>query len=151
MLQVSFVGKFKKDYKLCQKRGYNITLLQTAIDILAIPQPLPQKNKDHSLTGNYAGYRECHILPDWLLIYQQTQDEFFLSCCLSRVQPSAGSRRLNHGKPTHYIGNHFHSPLQIFCSIYSSLSFNSSGISSHRLSYPCVSTFWTVHTPAPHG
>ena len=78
MLQVSFVGKFKKDYKLCQKRGYNITLLQTAIDILAIPQPLPQKNKDHSLTGNYAGYRECHILPDWLLIYQQTQDELIL-------------------------------------------------------------------------
>lgn len=78
MLQVSFVGKFKKDYKLCQKRGYNITLLQTAIDILAIPQPLPQKNKDHSLTGNYAGYRECHLLPDWLLIYQQTQDELIL-------------------------------------------------------------------------
>lgn len=78
MLQVSFVGKFKKDYKLCQKHGYNITLLQTAIDILAIPQPLPQKNKDHSLTGNYAGYRECHILPDWLLIYQQTQDELIL-------------------------------------------------------------------------
>lgn len=78
MLQVSFVGKFKKDYKLCQKRGYNITLLQSAIDILAIPQPLPQKNKDHSLIGNYAGYRECHILPDWLLIYQQTQDELIL-------------------------------------------------------------------------
>lgn len=78
MLQVSFAGKFKKDYKLCQKRGYNITLLQSAIDILAIPQPLPQKNKDHSLIGNYAGYRECHILPDWLLIYQQTQDELIL-------------------------------------------------------------------------
>ena len=78
MLQVSFVGKFKKDYKLCQKRGYNIALLQSAIDILAIPQPLPQKNKDHSLMGNYAGYRECHILPDWLLIYQQTQDELIL-------------------------------------------------------------------------
>lgn len=78
MLQVSFVGKFKKDYKLCQKRGYNITLLQTAIDILAIPQPLPQKNKDHSLTGNYAEYRDCHLLPDWLLIYQQTQDELIL-------------------------------------------------------------------------
>lgn len=78
MLQVSFVGKFKKDYKLCQKRGYNIKLLQAAIDILAIPEPLPPKNKDHLLTGNYTGYRECHILPDWLLIYQQTEDELIL-------------------------------------------------------------------------
>jgi len=78
MLQVSFVGRFKKDYKLCQKRGYNIKLMQSIIDILAIPQPLPPKNKDHSLIGNYAGYRECHILPDWLLIYQQTEDELIL-------------------------------------------------------------------------
>jgi mRNA interferase YafQ len=78
MLQVSFVGKFKKDYKLCQKRGYNIILLQSVIDILAIPQPLPPKNKDHCLIGNYAGYKECHILPDWLLIYQQTDDELML-------------------------------------------------------------------------
>lgn len=78
MLQVSFVGKFKKDYKLCQKRGYNIKLLQAAIDILAIPEPLPPKNKDHILPGNYAGYRECHNLPDGLLNYQQTEDELIL-------------------------------------------------------------------------
>lgn len=78
MLQVSFVRKFKKDYKLCQKRGYNINLLQSAIDILAIPQALPPKNKDHSLIGNYTGYRECHILPDWLLVYQQTEDDLIL-------------------------------------------------------------------------
>lgn len=78
MLQISFVGKFKKDYKLCQKRGYNIMLLQSVINILAIPVPLPPKNKDHILIGNYAGYRECHILPDWLLIYQQTENELIL-------------------------------------------------------------------------
>lgn len=78
MLQVSFVGKFKKDYKICKKRSYNMELLQSIIDELAIPQPLPLKNKDHNLSGNYSGYRECHILPDWLLIYQQTEEELIL-------------------------------------------------------------------------
>ncbi|MDR2546672.1 MAG: type II toxin-antitoxin system YafQ family toxin [Lachnospiraceae bacterium] len=78
MLQVSFVGKFKKDYKTCMKRGYNINLLQSVIDILAHLKPLPPQNKDHSLVGNYTGYRECHILPDWLLIYQQTEKELIL-------------------------------------------------------------------------
>lgn len=69
MLQISFTGQFKKDYKLCKKRGYNMELLQSVIDILAIPEALPEKNKDHDLTGNYANKRECHILPDWLLVY----------------------------------------------------------------------------------
>lgn len=78
MLQVSFTGKFKKDYKLCKKRAYNMELLQAAIDTLIIPAPLPQKNKDHALTGNYSGCRECHILPDWLLIYKQTENELML-------------------------------------------------------------------------
>lgn len=78
MLNISFVGKFKKDYKLCQKRGYNMALLQAAVNTLAVPAALPPQNKDHSLTGNYAGKRECHIQPDWLLIYQQTDDELLL-------------------------------------------------------------------------
>ena len=69
MLDVRYSAKFKKDFKLCVKRGYKMSLLQQAIDILRIPAPLPEKNKDHNLTGNYAGYRECHIQPDWLLIY----------------------------------------------------------------------------------
>ena len=70
MLDVRYSTKFKKDFKLCVKRGYKMPLLQQAIDTLRIPAPLPEKNKDHNLTGNYAGYRECHIAPDWLLIYK---------------------------------------------------------------------------------
>ncbi len=70
--------KFKKDHKLCRKRGYNLDLLQTVIDTLRIPEPLPEKNKDHILTGNYTGCRECHLLPDWLLIYRINGDELYL-------------------------------------------------------------------------
>lgn len=78
MLDVRYSTKFKKDFKACVKRGYKIPLLQQAIDILRIPDVLPAKNRDHSLSGNYSGYRECHIEPDWLLIYRQEEDELFL-------------------------------------------------------------------------
>ena len=78
MLQVSFTGQFKKDYKLCKKRGYDMVLIQNIIDTLAIQKDLPEKNKDHSLIGNYANKRECHILPDWLLIYRIEGDELVL-------------------------------------------------------------------------
>lgn len=78
MLQVSFTGQFKKDYKLCRKRGYNMELLQSVISVLAIPEALPEKYKDHTLTGNYANKRECHILPDWLLIYRIDGGELVL-------------------------------------------------------------------------
>lgn len=70
MLEITPVGQFKKDYKLCKKRGYNMILLQNIIDILAIPEILPKKNKDHNLKGDYVNKRECHITPDWLLIYR---------------------------------------------------------------------------------
>ncbi|MCD8364418.1 MAG: type II toxin-antitoxin system YafQ family toxin [Clostridiales bacterium] len=78
MLNLNSSTKFKKDYKQCMKRGYNLGLLQTVIDTLRIPEQLPQKNRDHSLVGNYAGCRECHILPDWLLIYQVEGDDLYL-------------------------------------------------------------------------
>ena len=78
MLAVRYSTKFKKDFKNCVKRNYQISLLQQAIDILRIPDVLPVKNKDHSLSGNYTGYRECHIEPDWLLIYQQSENELIL-------------------------------------------------------------------------
>ena len=55
-----------------------MTLLQQVINTLRIPAPLPTKNKDHNLSGNYSGYRECHIEPDWLLIYNQTDTELRL-------------------------------------------------------------------------
>ncbi len=78
MLQVSFTGQFKKDFKLCKKRGYNMELLQSVIDVLAIPEALPEKHKDHNLTGNYMNKRECHILPDWLLVYRVEGGELVL-------------------------------------------------------------------------
>ena len=78
MLDVRYSTKFKKDFKTCVKRGYKMSLLQQVIDILRIPAPLPAKNKDHNLSGNYSGYKECHIEPDWLLIYKQTDNELKL-------------------------------------------------------------------------
>ena len=60
--------KFKKDYKLAKNRGYDMALLKEVIDLLADGKTLPEKYCDHSLSGNYSGRRECHILPDWLLV-----------------------------------------------------------------------------------
>lgn len=78
MLNVRYSTKFKKDFKVCLKRGYKMLLLQQVIDILRIPEPLPAKNREHNLSGNYSKYRECHIAPDWLLIYKQTDTELLL-------------------------------------------------------------------------
>lgn len=63
-------GQFKKDYKRCIKRGLDMDLLKSIVSILAIPDKLQPQNKDHTLAGNYAGFRECHIMPNWLLIYR---------------------------------------------------------------------------------
>jgi len=60
--------QFKKDYKLALKRGLKIDLLEKVVELLAMGTPLPEKNQDHALSGNWTGYRECHILPDWLLV-----------------------------------------------------------------------------------
>lgn len=71
--------QFKKDYKLTIKRGLDINLLEGVITSLAMGKPLPEKNKDHSLSGNWAGHRECHILPDWLLLYRIDDDVLVLT------------------------------------------------------------------------
>ena len=68
----------EKDLKVCQKRHYNMALLQQVINVLAVPEQLPPQNRDHSLTGSYIPHRECHIQPDWLLIYYQTDTELYL-------------------------------------------------------------------------
>ena len=70
---------FKKDFKLAMKRGLNVELLENIIALLAMGEPLPAKNKDHALTGNWVGIRECHILPDWLLIYRVEDDVLVLT------------------------------------------------------------------------
>ena len=75
---VIFTSSFKRDYKLAQKRGYEIELLKEIITKLANGEPLPERNRDHALTGNYKGCRECHIKPDWLLIYQIEDEELIL-------------------------------------------------------------------------
>lgn len=78
MLDVRYSSRFKRDFRACVKRRYDMALLQLVIDTLRIPDALPPKNQDHSLGGNYAGYRECHISPDWLLIYRQEATELLL-------------------------------------------------------------------------
>ena len=71
--------QFKKDYKLAMKRGLRMTLLEDVVAALAMGEPLPERNRDHALTGNWAGHRECHILPDWLLIYRIEDDVLVLT------------------------------------------------------------------------
>jgi mRNA interferase YafQ len=79
MLTISYSAKFKKDFKIIKKRGYDITLLEEALYILCVEQTLPKKYRDHALTGNFKGHRECHITPDWLLIYKIENHELLLS------------------------------------------------------------------------
>lgn len=69
-LTVKPTTQFKKDFKLVMKRGLKIKLLEDVIAALAMGETLPEKNKDHALTGNWVGHRECHIQPDWLLVYR---------------------------------------------------------------------------------
>ena len=71
-------SKFKKDLKRAIKQGKNLAELQKVINLLASGQNLPIKNRDHALKGNYSHCRECHIAPDWLLIYEIIHDELFL-------------------------------------------------------------------------
>lgn len=78
-LEIVWTTQFKKDYKLAQKRHMNIELLDDIIRILSRGGKLPKKNKDHELTGNWTGYRECHILPDWLLVYRINNDVLLLT------------------------------------------------------------------------
>ena len=70
MLRIRVHNKFKKDLKAIIKRGYDEEKLWTVVEQLANEIPLPPKNHDHALTGNYIGCRECHIEPDWLLVYE---------------------------------------------------------------------------------
>ena len=78
MLKIYPTGKFKKDLKLAQKRGYKLELLQNIIVKLSNEEKLAAKYRDHNLEGEYKGCRECHITPDWLLIYKIVDDELLL-------------------------------------------------------------------------
>lgn len=82
-LTVKPTTQFKKDYKLAMKRGLKISLLEDVVALLAMGEALPEKNKDHALSGDWAGCRECHVLPDWLLVYRVENDVLVLT--LSRT------------------------------------------------------------------
>lgn len=80
MLKPEFTGRFKRDYKLAIKRGCDKKLLEEVISILMSENSLPPKYKDHRLQNSkhYSGMRECHIQPDWLLVYQIDQGKLIL-------------------------------------------------------------------------
>ena len=78
MLTIKYQAAFKRDYKRIKKRGYALRLLEDVIALLAQEQELPPAYRDHALTGDYSGCRECHIAPDWLLVYEVLQDELLL-------------------------------------------------------------------------
>lgn len=79
MLKVRYSAKFKKDFKNIIRRGYDITLFEDVVGLLREEKPLPEKCCDHQLKGEYMGHRECHISPDWLLIYKVENDMITLS------------------------------------------------------------------------
>ena len=83
MYSVRPSGKFRKDVKRIQKRGYDMSVLTGVIQKLANGEKLPERYRDHMLTGDYAGCHECHITPDWLLVYEIRNQELLL--CLTRT------------------------------------------------------------------
>jgi mRNA interferase YafQ len=83
ILDVRFGAQFKKDLKLAKKRHLDIDLLKTIVNRLRAGEPLDESQWDHELSGNHKGYRECHIQPDWLLVYQVKQD--ILTLVLART------------------------------------------------------------------
>ncbi len=76
--EVKFTTKFKKDIKLAKKQGRNTDKLLRIIEQLANGEPLEAKYRDHDLSGDYQGWRECHIEPDWLLVYKLLDDVLVL-------------------------------------------------------------------------
>lgn len=80
MLKPEFTGQFRRDYKLAVKRGCDPDKLSAVVSLLCAEEPLPESYRDHALVSsrNYKGMRECHIQPDWLLIYKVTQSTLVL-------------------------------------------------------------------------
>lgn len=83
MLKISFTAKMKKDLKLAKKRGYDLNEFNTVLNMLVKQEQLPEQYHDHQLSGRYKGHRECHIEPDWLLIYKIEND--ILTLTLTRT------------------------------------------------------------------
>jgi mRNA interferase YafQ len=75
---VRYTSQFKKDLKLAQRRGHSVEKLKEIIQILARGESLNARYRDHALLGQYTGTRECHVQPDWLLIYRIVDDDLIL-------------------------------------------------------------------------
>lgn len=78
MLTIKYQTAFKRDYKRIKKRGYDTALLKKTIEKLAEGGTMPGEYRDHALSGDYSGCRECHISPDWLLVYEVTENDLVL-------------------------------------------------------------------------
>ena len=78
-LKVVLLNSFKRDLKRIKKRGYDISLLDSVVRMIASQEKLAERYCDHALTGNYLGFRECHVKPDWLLIYIIKENELVLT------------------------------------------------------------------------
>ncbi len=75
MRQTFYSNKFRKDFKSCSKRGWQMSKLQSVMQLIENDEELPATCRPHKLSGNYAGRWECHVAPDWLLIYLLDDDE----------------------------------------------------------------------------
>jgi mRNA interferase YafQ len=77
-MNVAQTKQFKKDVKRMRKRGKDLEKIKAVIDLLVAGEPLPPKNRDHKLGGDWIGRRDCHVEPDWIFIYKLTEDELLL-------------------------------------------------------------------------
>ena len=84
-LDIIASNRFRKDLKMARKRGLKLGKLEAVVDCLANLVPLDAKYRDHALSGNYSAFRECHIEPDWLLVYRQDIDALELFLFLFRT------------------------------------------------------------------
>lgn len=78
MLTLETTSQFRKDYKRARRRGLDLELLRNVLNELLAERPLAARHRDHALSGEYAQYRECHIQPDWLLIYRRDRERLVL-------------------------------------------------------------------------
>ncbi len=79
MLEIVFTGQFKRDVKRAEKRGKDLTKLWGVVEILRKGEPLPPRFRNHKLVGNRVGFWECHLEPDWLLVYSLEADALYLT------------------------------------------------------------------------
>ena len=78
-LKIRQTTRFRRDIRRLTRQGYDLAKLETVIRVLVAQEPLAEKYRDHALIGNWGGYRDCHIQPDWLLIYRIIDDELQLA------------------------------------------------------------------------